>query len=516
MLWAFLDLALLTVVAVLGVMVGRLTRRAEPCGDAPLPGNSSETQRAREVLDAVQEVAARVAADVGQHHQRVEEINEELQAAEVPEAESVVGAVTKLLEANAQMQHRLQSAEEKLAEQARQIEYQTVEARTDALTGLSNRRALDDNLAARQAEFDRSGRPFCLLMLDIDHFKRFNDAQGHLAGDEVLRRVGAALAASVRGGDLAARYGGEEFALLLSGTVTETVAVARRVRQTIDHLRFDFQGAELHVTVSGGLAEIRAGEDGAALVNRADEALYASKRSGRNCGHWHDGRQPHPIENAAPTPAAPPVERGYTAPPATAATPPPAAPPAAEIAPRPRQRRVLPQGMARRAALDTAVASRLADRARDGNPPAALLVRVDRYEGAIGQYGHEVGWAMMVRLFGCLTSIVQSVDMVAEYGDGTLAILLPDRKLPALIDLAEHIRQAAAGCTLAIAGEPLTLTVSIGTAQAVAGDDGPRLLCRAEEALDTAYHVGGNCCYFHNGQWSDTLNAAKQRTAGAV
>src|SRR5690606_22805629 len=102
---------------------------------------------------------------------------------------AVVDAVAKLLEANQQMQTQLATAEARLRDQAQQMESVEAQARTDALTGLANRRAFDDFIARQQAEFRRDNRPATVMMLDVDKFKLFNDTHGHQAGDEVLRGV---------------------------------------------------------------------------------------------------------------------------------------------------------------------------------------------------------------------------------------------------------------------------------------------------------------------------------------
>lgn len=160
------------------------------------------------------------------------------------------------------------------------------ESLTDGLTGIANRRMFDQTLRMRLAEAVRDGTPLCLMLCDIDHFKRFNDTWGHATGDQVLRFVGATLRNHARGVATAARYGGEEFALILPGmNRAESRELAEAVRRTIEikRLKRKSTGEDLgRVTISGGIAELRAGDTPADMIKRADACLYASKRSGRN------------------------------------------------------------------------------------------------------------------------------------------------------------------------------------------------------------------------------------------
>ena len=161
------------------------------------------------------------------------------------------------------------------------------DAATDALTGLGNRKAFDDSLDEAIAFSRRSGKPTALAVLDIDHFKRFNDTWGHQTGDQVLRYVGSVLARVCdQPPRFAARYGGEEFAMIFPGESTgQVLALLQDVLEEIASrvLRRRSTNEELgSITVSIGLAELKAHELQADFIERADSALYASKRNGRN------------------------------------------------------------------------------------------------------------------------------------------------------------------------------------------------------------------------------------------
>jgi diguanylate cyclase (GGDEF)-like protein len=146
-------------------------------------------------------------------------------------------------------------------------------ASTDALTGLPNRRAWDEELERAIQRAGRTGAPFCAALMDLDHFKEFNDLKGHQAGDEHLKAAAGMWRGRLRGADIIARYGGEEFAVLLTATP------ASRAYQVIETLRESVPRGE---SVSAGLAEWNRDESGAELLARADRALYEAKRTGRN------------------------------------------------------------------------------------------------------------------------------------------------------------------------------------------------------------------------------------------
>ena len=159
-------------------------------------------------------------------------------------------------------------------------------ATRDGLTGLANRRCFDDTLAAEWQRAQRQCQPISLLMVDVDNFKAYNDANGHLGGDECLKRIATAVASEMRANDLVARYGGEEFAVILPNQSLKGAAiVAERIRSRVERLRLPNGLAPLRqVTVSIGAATAIAGPHNTAseLVAIADAALYRAKHLGRN------------------------------------------------------------------------------------------------------------------------------------------------------------------------------------------------------------------------------------------
>jgi diguanylate cyclase len=159
-------------------------------------------------------------------------------------------------------------------------------SRTDALTGLANRHALDDFLRAAQMRVMENGRPLSILLIDIDHFKDFNDKFGHQFGDQVLRLIAKLLKDGLRSDDLAARFGGEELVGVLPGAdVNVARSVAERIRNAIANRQVTRRSTGevlTGVTASIGVAQFVPGETLAMLFERCDRALYAAKRGGRN------------------------------------------------------------------------------------------------------------------------------------------------------------------------------------------------------------------------------------------
>jgi diguanylate cyclase (GGDEF)-like protein len=166
--------------------------------------------------------------------------------------------------------NRMSGLVRQIGDQAAQL---AAMAHHDALTGVANRRAWDGELARAVSVAHRSGAPLTVALLDLDHFKRFNDAHGHQAGDALLRDAAQAWRADLRPGDFLARYGGEEFTVLVSGLApAQAIAVVERLKALTP-------GEQ---TFSAGVATWDGIESPAELVGRADEALYRAKRAGRD------------------------------------------------------------------------------------------------------------------------------------------------------------------------------------------------------------------------------------------
>jgi len=252
----------------------------------------AQAEQVINMLRGITDFTQGIAGDVSQHRERMKTLVGQLSEVEdesQPE-DSTKDLLSEIAITNEALQVRLDQAERELKQQAQDIAGYMSEARTDSLTGLPNRRAFDDDLAARFAQWRRYGTPMSVLMIDIDHFKQFNDTYGHLAGDVVLGEVARVLRESMRRSDVVTRFGGEEFAIILPNTsVNDACIAAANMLRVLRETALRYERTELKVTVSCGVAQASTGDTSVSMIKRADEALYASKRNGRDCGHYSLG-----------------------------------------------------------------------------------------------------------------------------------------------------------------------------------------------------------------------------------
>jgi len=199
---------------------------------------------------------------------------------------SIVEDTKKVTESNQHLQKEFEKAKTQTETLSQELEKIEQVASTDALTGLSNRRIFDKEIQRLVDEYSSTKVPFSIIMLDVDHFKKFNDTYGHQIGDLVLKNVGAILKNGLKGRDIPTRYGGEEFVILLPETTLKNACIVSehlRIRIAVRPLLDPNTNEEItKVTISSGVSEIRLDDNAETIVERADKALYLAKESGRN------------------------------------------------------------------------------------------------------------------------------------------------------------------------------------------------------------------------------------------
>ncbi len=199
-----------------------------------------------------------------------------------------VAAATRAMETRTKkLENQLEASAGEVTTLRERMETVRQESLLDALTGLSNRRAFDLRMSEAIAQAASEGGDLCVLMGDIDHFKKFNDTWGHATGDQVLRLVAQCFKSNVKGRDTAARFGGEEFVVILPDTsLGNARRVAEQIRKAVESKKIVKRstGESLgSITLSIGIAQYIRGEPAADSINRADTCLYAAKHAGRNC-----------------------------------------------------------------------------------------------------------------------------------------------------------------------------------------------------------------------------------------
>ena len=431
------------------------------CRDTAAPRQlrrvDNDSERALMAACQIQDLAHDVAHDVGAHSHEMQRIThelEELRAAGVsPLDANVLAHFEEIQTANQVLQSQLAKAEDKIRRQAEEIASHESAAKTDALTGLNNRRAFDEEMKRRMAEWNRSGTSFSLLILDVDHFKKFNDMHGHPAGDAVLEHVGSALNGTVREQDLACRYGGEEFAVVMPSTpTTESKRAVERVRKTIEAMAVKFDSAELQVTASFGLTEVQAGDDVRTVIRRADDALYTSKEAGRNCSHYHDGLICIPI-----TPGIQPVQRLSQS----------------EI-----HTEVL-HTLPLRTRFDQEVVRRVAESTRYGLPLSLMFIEMSNHEQVATDLGSKAADQMLDRMAILLRHATRDMDLLARDGKGRFAMMLPGSSEAEARQIAKRIGTSLGDIEQIIDGRVVRVESAIGFAAIGQGDTRDSLVERA-------------------------------------
>ncbi|MEQ8208753.1 MAG: diguanylate cyclase [Lacipirellulaceae bacterium] len=437
---------------------------AEP-SEEDIVREANKAERASMAVDQVRDLTRGVVSDVGQHNAVVEGINDELNAIDQNSAgsgDAVAAAIAKMLDANDKLQARLEEAELKIQSQAEELRTQETEARTDSLTKLANRRAFDQSIEHNLEKFRKERVPFSMILLDVDHFKKFNDTHGHQAGDEVLRVVGRTLKNVVKKTDAPCRYGGEEFAIVLPCTnASQGRIAAERVRKAIEAAVVSFEGKDLRVTASVGLAEVAGGEKADLLIRRADDAVYAAKDNGRNRSYWQDGVDCLPIDQDSKQ--ASPAEQHQ----------------------KPVKEPALPDNSLPSAAtFSDELSRRVAESHRYGVSLSVMHLAIKDFDDLNGKFGEAVGKLLTDSVGGYIKSTLREMDLLGSLGEGRFAVMLPGSSENEAKLVGKRIQTAISNCAIPMGKDQLRLEMHLGVANVEPDDDANSMMSRAKSLME--------------------------------
>ena len=280
----------LAAVALIGYIFGHRTR-SEAQGEQ-LERARRELKRADRIARELEEIADTIRQGLARHHTSVSRFKRRLSELSSVSSEAswkeLCREADQLLTPTLTLSSQLSYAYDQIRQQSNQL-ISFTETRTDPLTGVCNRRALEESLENLFAMMRRYDRLFSIAIFDIDHFKQVNDTHGHVNGDEILRDVARVLSEAVRETDIVARFGGEEFVVVMPQTdLAGAMTFAERIRRKVE--------VDLSVTISGGAALASQEDDSRTLLARADAALYGAKAAGRNRCFIHTGSNVKPGE----------------------------------------------------------------------------------------------------------------------------------------------------------------------------------------------------------------------------
>ena len=272
----------LAVVATIGYLICR--QRHWDLTDAGIRSRR-ELKRAQSVAAELDKIAWTIRQSLSRHHASVARFKQQVNRLSEHEQDiawkDLCREAEDILAPTLQLATQIASAYDEIRQQSANLMMFT-EVRIDPLTRVSNRRGLDDAVKSQLAMLTRYHSAFSIALFDIDHFKKVNDEEGHVHGDQILKELAQLFDESVRQTDLIARYGGEEFVVVMPHTdVAGANIFAERLRAKVE--------TRLRVTISGGVAQAQPGDTQEELVARADAALYSAKSDGRNCVFFHTG-----------------------------------------------------------------------------------------------------------------------------------------------------------------------------------------------------------------------------------
>jgi diguanylate cyclase (GGDEF)-like protein len=444
----------------------------------------------RQVLSSLELLAADLAGDIKGHQKRLQNISADMESDRRRGIAAVDSAISQILDATADLQECVDSAEKKIERQAETVDMQAILTHTDLLTALPNRRAFEAEL--EKATDMSKGRKAVstVLIVDLDRFGQVNTQYGHQGGDVILRQAAAMLKQLVRGKDLVARYAGDSFAILVSdSTVHDALPAAERIRREIAFTEFSHGHRPLHVTASIGIAQLRFDETPDLAVTRAHEALRAAQAAGGDLCFRHDGNGCLPVSAAFQTRS--PEDSAVSKNLASMWREQVESEPTHGAAP-------LPTGEESTAVLSgrtlfmANLSRRLSEWKRGGPAISVAIVRVDQIDELVARFGPTARGFVQQVMSRLLEAATREMDERCEFEDGVFAILLPGVDESNALAVAERLGSQVRQCKVRIGADLWELTASIGVVHCNVAFRVMDLMLSAEAAMKQAVKQGGD------------------------
>lgn len=443
----------------------------------------------RQVLTSLEMLAAELAGDVRGHERRLQNINHDITSETRPGFAGMNSAITQILDATADLERRVVSAEKKIDTQAESVNMQAILSHTDLLTSLPNRRAFEAELERAANDANSRRVVSTVFMIDLDHFGRVNTQYGHQGGDVILRQAASRIKQLVRGKDLVARYAGDCFAVLLcESTMHDALPTAERIRKEIESVEFSHGNRPLHITASVGISQLRADEPYTAVVSRADEALAAARQSGGNLCFRHDGKECFPVSAAFQV-----RDRdGQSS--QTLAT---MWRETTEAEPTHGAARPSGEGhdtpvLSGRSLFMANLSRRMSEWKRGGPAVSVAIVKVDQFDALVHRFGPPARGFVNQVLSRLLEAATREMDERCEFEDGEFAILLPGTDEANALAVAERLGSQVRQCKVRIGADLWDLTSSIGVVHSTIAFRVMDLMLSAEAAMKQAAKQGGD------------------------
>ncbi len=444
----------------------------------------------RQVLASLEMLAADLAGDVKGHERRIQTITADITTDGNQGTAGVNNAISQILDATSDLERRVESTEKKIDSEAKTVNMQAILSHTDLLTSLPNRRAFEAAIEKATSRTTGKTSVHTVFMIDIDHFGRVNTQYSHQGGDLILRQVASVVKHVVRGKDTVARYAGDSFAVLVTqSTVHDALPVAERIRKEIEISQFSHGNRPLRVTVSIGIAQLRADEGSVVALGHAGEALDAAKAAGGNLCFRHDGRECVAVsavfQNSAggggdsqtmasmwrETTEADPMQ-GAGRPGATADS--------------------KPVVLSGRSLFMANLSRRMSEWKRGGPAVSVALVRVDQIDELVEQFGPPALGFIQQVVSRLLEAATRDMDERCEFEDGIFALLLPGTDEANAIAVAERLGSQVRECKVRIGVGLWELTASIGVVHSTVAFRVMDLMLSAEAAMKEAREQGGD------------------------